>query len=221
VSGLSNDRSSGELVQFAITHGPIEDADHKPPTEIADELASLAALARNDPVAIIPQVEALLERYPDQCHLLNRLASSLAAAGQNERAKEVAERNYRKNPSYLFARLNYAEFLLVAGQRDKILDLFGGTFNLRAMYPQRTVFHATEAGGLFSLMTRYFMLQGNVTAALNSARNLKQINPNHPTVAYVEKAEAEVMSEFRKGLGGIKPEARKLQSAKGQRRKRR
>jgi tetratricopeptide (TPR) repeat protein len=217
VSGLSNNRFTGDLVHLQITYGPLKDAEHTPPAEIADELASLTVQGKSDPVGIVPRVEALLERYPDECHLLNKLAAGLAADGQNERAKEVAELNYRKNPNYLFGRLNYAEFLLVGGQYDKVLDLFGGTFNLRAMYPHRTVFHATEVAGLFSLMTRYFMFTENVPAALNAASNLKQVDPNHPTVMYVERAEAQLASELqKKGLSRMQPGSRKAHAGKQQ-----
>ncbi len=151
--------------------------------------------------------------------MLNKLAAGLEADGQEDQAREVAERNYLKNPNYLFARLSYAAFLLGGPDHDKVLDVFGGTFNLRAMYPHRTVFHATEVAGLMSIYAKYWIIKRDAVRANAAIAVLKEVDPDNPVLEYAR--DFELLLALQKLMERGKPNPRQQKPPRRRGRKRR
>lgn len=167
------------LVEYDVTFDALKDVDHPAPPGLDARLPELVQLLYDDPARALPRVEAMLEEFPDECHLLNLYANALSATGQEQRSMEVTERNYRLHPTYLFARINYAEVLIVTGRIGEVRAVFGGQIELKHMYPHRNVFHYTEVIGMFSLTGRYFIALGDLEGARRCLKLLQQLDPDH------------------------------------------
>jgi hypothetical protein len=164
--------------ECTITTDPIE--LHKIPSEIEDEVEELFYDCQQDPGKAIPQLRALIEEYPAVPQLYNYLAVAYSAEGNEEMLREVAIWNYRNNPDYLFAKLNYAEVCLRDGNLEEIPDVFDNKFDLRELYPERDVFHLSEAVGFFGVVGSYLALSGRDEEARHYHRLMKKIAPGNP-----------------------------------------
>lgn len=167
------------IEEFTVSFAALNNPETKAPAEIDAQLQDLLRLTQADPDRAVTKIESLLQQFPDERHLLNYLASARGAAGDVKGAEEVSERNYRLHPDYLFARMNYAEFLLRDGRMNDIPAVLGGHFSLRAMYPHRNVFHVTEALAFYSFLGRYRATQGDLEEAENILEFLEELEPDH------------------------------------------
>ena len=85
--------------------------------------------------------------------------------------------NYRRNPDYLFARLNYAELCLARGDYETVAEIFEHKFDLKLLYPKRRRFHISEVANLMGLMGVYLLETGECEAAEKYYEILSQIAP--------------------------------------------
>jgi len=112
--------------------------------------------------------------------LYNYLSVAYSRAGQREKSEAVARENYRRNPDYLFARLNYAELCLDKRDYEKIGEIFEQKFDLKLLYPQRKRFHISEVASFMGLIGIYFFETGERQAAEKYYDVLQQIAPGYP-----------------------------------------
>ncbi|MEW5960034.1 MAG: hypothetical protein AB1801_20115, partial [Chloroflexota bacterium] len=94
--------------------------------------------------------------------------------------EEVIQENYRRNPDYLFARLNYAEMCRARGEYDKIAEIFEYKFDLKLLYPNRKQFHISEVANFMGLIGVYFFETGQQDVSEKYYDILKQIAPEYP-----------------------------------------
>ena len=188
------------LVQYEITPEPLPDYPPMAP-EVADQYEELYHFTFERPAEAVGRLEALRERYPDERKLDNLLINALSLAGEAQKADALIEESYRRHPDYLFAKLNYANLCLSRGDVDAVLPIFGGSFDLSSLYPDRRVYHVSEMVGFFSLMARYQLLKGDVEAAEACANVLEEIAPDHPTTkALMDQLALDVLEKAMRGL---------------------
>jgi hypothetical protein len=108
-------------------------------------------------------------------------------AGQRREAEAVAEENYRQNPEYLFARVNYAEVCLARGAHAQVAEIFAHTFDLRLLYPQRKRFHLSEVTNFMGVVGLYFLATGNRELAEHYESFLQEIAPEFPITRRLHK----------------------------------
>ena len=101
-------------------------------------------------------------------------------SGQREKAEEMIRENYRRNPGYLFARLNYAELCLAEGDYDEIAQIFEHKFDLKLLYPKRKRFHISEVVNFMGLVGIYVFETGKRDVAERYCDMLEQIAPSYP-----------------------------------------
>jgi hypothetical protein len=152
------------------------------PMELIDEdtRARTFDLLHKDPKQAIELISGLLEQHPNTPTLLNWLFAANQSLGQNAECARIAQTNYEQNPDYLFARLGYAEILLERGELDKIPDVFKGGYDLKAMYPDRDVFHVTELTAMCHFMIRFMVRKNQPEQARPYLTILKKMAPHHP-----------------------------------------
>lgn len=121
----------------------------------------LRQMLRSDPARAIGMLEQMCERLPDHPVLLNWLATCHARLGDRVAAGEVAQRNLAKNPSYLFARIGVAEHHILRKDFDGALAAMSGSWDLKTLYPDRTVFHETEAEAIWSVAAKFYEATGD------------------------------------------------------------
>lgn len=168
-------------LEYEITSEPIRDRQYKRlPGQVKDAIEQLYQTAQRHPRRAIPELVDLLKKYPNLPMLYNYLSVSYAKTGQREKAEEVVRENYRRNPDYLFARLNYAELCRAQGEYEKIAEIFEYKFDLKLLYPNRKRFHFSEVTNFMGLMGIYFVETGEREGAEKYYEILKEIAPSNP-----------------------------------------
>jgi len=118
--------------------------------------------------------------------LYNHLARAYSLFGDHKKVEEVVIEEYRKFPNYLFARINYAQICLFSREFEKIPEIFDNKFDLKLLYPDRSVFHVSEVMNFNSVMGTYFALNGNMTTTKVYYRVLKQLAPEDEMTRHLE-----------------------------------
>jgi tetratricopeptide (TPR) repeat protein len=144
-------------IQYEITDEPIKDlAYRRLPKAVKKKLENLYQGAHRDPHRAIPELIELQKKYPRVPQIYNYLAVAYSYAGESEKAEQITQENIRKNPDYLFARINQAQFLLAKKEYDKIPDLFENKYDLQQLYPKRRKFHISEVANFMGIMGLFF-----------------------------------------------------------------
>ena len=131
----------------------------------------------------ISALEELKKKYPQVSKIYNLLAACYQDANEYEKAESLVFEQYEKFPDYLFAKINIAEYHLKEGKLEEVERIFDGKFNLKQLYPERDVFHVSEATAFISLCGRYFLRKGNIMKANLYLDMLYEFqDPNHPAI---------------------------------------
>jgi len=176
-----NDFRDVQIIEYEITSEPIAESQYdRLPHHVKDAIKRLHDEAQKNPQEVIPELLDLVEKYPNVPILYNYLSVAYSQSGQPEKAKEVVRENYRRNPDYLFARLNYAELYRASGDYDKIAEIFDHKFDLKLLYPKRKRFHVSEVAGFMGLMGIYFFETGERELSETYYEFLRQLVPEYP-----------------------------------------
>ncbi len=178
---LGGELNDIQLIEYEITSEPIYDRRYKRlPRHVKDALDRLYYEAQKQPHKAIPELLDLIEKYPNIPTLYNYLSTAYSGTGQHEKLEEIVRENYRRNPDYLFARINYAELYRVQGDYDKIAEIFEHKFDLKLLYPKRKKFHVSEVANFMGLIGIYFFETGERDVAEIYYDILKQVAPGYP-----------------------------------------
>jgi hypothetical protein len=132
-------------------------------------------------------IRALRKKYPKEPEILNLAASIYFAHHKPRRANACIKLNYRFNPNYLFAKINYADLCLRRKRAKKVPAIFHHTFNLPDLYPERKVFHVSEFRGFMVVMGFYHLAIKNRDAAMCYHYLAYKVDPSHPSVKILQK----------------------------------
>jgi len=169
------------VTEYEITFSPIQDRHYRRlPRRVKDAIERLHDEAQRRPHKAIPELLEWVEKYPNIPMLYNYLSVAYSLAGQREKSEAVSQENYRRNPDYLFARLNYAEVCLAKGEYEKIGEIFEHKYDLKLLYPKRRRFHISEVANFMGLIGVYFFETGEREAAEKYYEILQQIAPGYP-----------------------------------------
>jgi len=178
---LQQDQEEFQIVGYEITTEPIHDRRYKRlPGRVKDAIDRLYYEAQKKPRKAIPELLALIKKYPDVPMLYNYLSIAYSQSGQIEKSEKVVRENYRRNPNYLFARINYAELYRRQGNYEKIAEIFEHKFDLKLLYPERKKFHISEAANFMGLIGVYFFETGQRDVAERYLDILDEIAPKYP-----------------------------------------
>jgi len=169
------------LLSYEITYEPILDRQYRRlPRRVKDAVERLHDLAQSQPLEAIPELREWIQEYPDVPAFYNYLSAAYTLSGQKKEAEEAIRNNFRRNPEYLFARLNYGELCLSQGDLDRIPELFDHKFDLKLLYPKRSRFHVSEALGFMGLMGAYFCEIGERDMAQKYYQIMNELDPQDP-----------------------------------------
>ena len=168
-----------------------------------DKHEQLFHLTAEDPAAAIPKIEELLERAPDAPVLLNWLGRAHSLLGHDEKVDELALRNFQRNPDYLFARINYAQRALSRGELEQIPLILDKKYDLKLLYPERSVFHVSEYLAFASLMGEFYVRTGEQEAAERTLETMEKIDPDHEVTCRLRDVveTSGLLQVFRRVLG--------------------
>lgn len=137
------------------------------------------ALDKNN-TQIIGELTDLIVKYPLNPVLKNYLSVAYNVRGNYEKATEINRWILAEHPDYLFARLNEANDYINREEYDKVPAVLGEIFEIKALYPEREMFHLSEITGYLKTLVRYFAYSGEYELAENRLEMLREIAPGHP-----------------------------------------
>jgi tetratricopeptide (TPR) repeat protein len=179
-SRVPGDPDTVHILTYEITDEPILDRQYRRlPKKVKDSIERLHDSAQNRPREAIPELLEWIEKYPNIPLFYNYLSVAYSRSGEHEKAEEMIRENYRRNPDYLFARLNYGELCLTKRDYDQIPDLFDHKFDLKLFYPKRRQFHISEVLGFMGLLGAYFFEIGEREVAQKYYEVLEHLDPDH------------------------------------------
>lgn len=147
----------------------------------------LYSRAENSPKKVIKEVVAFQKMHPDHPEILNLLTFLCTRLKKVRRASELIDENFQKNPSYLFARINYADLSLQRKKPEKIPGLFNNKFNLRDFCPNKKMFHVSLFRGFMVMMGHYHLMIGKREAAECYHYLARHVAPTHPGTKVLQK----------------------------------
>jgi tetratricopeptide (TPR) repeat protein len=169
------------LSQYEITDEPIKEAAYRRlPNAVKEKLENLYQLAQQNPQQAIPELIELQKKYPRVPQIYNYLAVAYSYAGEKEKAEQIIKENIRKNPDYLFARINQAQLWLAKEEYYKIPELFDHKYDLQMLYPKRRKFHISEVANFMGIMGLYFTRIDQRGVAEKYNEILQEIAPDFP-----------------------------------------
>ena len=169
------------LSQYEITDEPIKEAAYRRlPNAVKKKLENLYQLAQQNPQQAIPELIELQKKYPRVPQIYNYLAVAYSYAGEKEKAEQIIKENIRKNPDYLFARINQAQLWLAKEEYYKIPELFDHKYDLQMLYPKRRKFHISEVANFMGIMGLYFTRIDQRGVAEKYNEILQEIAPDFP-----------------------------------------
>src|SRR3954469_14868299 len=133
------------LLEYEITEGALEETRVGLTPEVEAVYAELYELTLDKPADAVARLEPLVAKYPSIPVLKNWLMVAYSEVGREAESDAMGERLWQEPSDYLFARGHRAAQLLAAGEVEGVPEVFGGTLDLKMMYPHRNVFHVSEA----------------------------------------------------------------------------
>lgn len=168
------------LTEYEISFEPFNPPGlKKMPKDLHNQYQALHNMIYSKPQNAITELKALLKRYPNEPRLLNLLATVYSMINDISEAKNIAYQNYKKNPYYLFAKINYAHLCMNDNDLDSIPKIFKNKFDLKALYPDRDKFHISEYVGFAGVVGEYFARVGKKDTAMIFYKTLKKIAPKN------------------------------------------
>ena len=169
--------------QYTITNEPLPDW----PKKIQNQVEAMHEQMRDDPAAAIPQLERLIQKYPHVPQFYNFIAVAYENLGESKLSTFWICEGYRCHPDYLFARVNLIHHHLLHGHLGEAEKIFDGKFDLKQLYPQRDVFHLTEAVCFFGAVGKYFWLKGDQQRAKLCYGLLKKLGPKNCHARWLQR----------------------------------
>ena len=174
--------------EYEITPEPIQDKRYRElPRKAKNDIEQLHALVQSNPRQAIEELPEWIKRYPDLPMLYNYLSVAYSQTGAHHLAEQTILENFQRNPTYLFARLNYAEICLAKGNYQKAAEVLEYKFDLKLFYPHRKRFHISEFVGFMSVVGRYFAGIGDKGQAQQVYEVLHQIAPDDPATRQLRR----------------------------------
>jgi tetratricopeptide (TPR) repeat protein len=170
--------AAGQLLE--IVHGPMpQSSNSRFASEIREATPRLHALLQDDPRAAVTELRRWIEREPLPM-FYNWLSTAYSALGEKDAVDELVHENYRRNPHYLFARVNYAELCIADGDLAGAREALGDGFDIRRLLRGRKRVHISELTGYYYAVGLYHLKAGDLEAARRAYELLKEAAPDEP-----------------------------------------
>lgn len=151
------------------------------------DFQKLATEAQASPQTAIDKLEKHLEKYPKVGVLYNILMAAYHHAGREKEAEELIKKCYAVCPQYLFAKLSYGRLCLKYKKYDEIPQVFDNKLDLKALYPDRNIFHESEAINFYGLMGEYYAYKKELKKAWACYDYVKSLAESDPIVQNLQR----------------------------------
>jgi hypothetical protein len=176
------------LISYDITFEPLTEGSPPETPELATRYEELHP-GQHEPEQwplLLPELESLHNKYPDDAKIANYLAALYNLVGRDADTDRISEDLYRRHPDYLFAIIGMITIHLSRNEVEKAKAILNNRFELSIMYPDRKIFHISEFVAFYNMIVRYHVACGNVDVAQSTLGVFKSIAPDHPAVSNLE-----------------------------------
>lgn len=156
------------------------------PVELKEYL-TLYEISQENPSKAKELVEEFQKKHPHLPEVYNLLSYIYVRLRKIKKAENLTRENYKQNPNYLFAKINYADQCLRQNAPLKVLEIFEKKFQLAELYPERATFHYSEVVGFVCLMSLYHLKVGDKVRAKAYYLYAKEVDPDDPTVLLIHR----------------------------------
>ncbi|WP_198416690.1 DUF1186 domain-containing protein [Marinilabilia rubra] len=170
-----------EELGFYLTDSPDEpDVIHPVPDSLSPQLDKIHRKAIKGKKYYIPTLLKLIDQYPDVPLLKNHLQVLYTNTDQPDKAEEVLNEIISKHPDYFFGKIGLATKYINEKKFELVPDVLGESFDLKALYPERQVFHIKEVTSMLAASIIYYCLTDQPDKAREKHDILMEIAPDSP-----------------------------------------
>ncbi|MEK7339963.1 MAG: hypothetical protein AABZ92_04525 [Verrucomicrobiota bacterium] len=143
---------------------------------------------QEDPEKHLSILEAFYKDHLDVTEVANLLAFAYLRLKKGKQAEELIRITYEMHPSYLCAKINYADQCLRVKKIQEIPAIFNHKRDLLELYPDRFAFHYSEFRGFMVCMGFYHLACKDRDYADKHRLAAEEVDPLHPGVTALKKA---------------------------------
>lgn len=196
MSGKRKIRRPKEKVLEIVHHALPQAWQSRLPSDIREAMPRMRDLVREDPRAAVAELRAWIEREPVPM-FYNWLSGAYTALGEVDQADEVVRESYRRNPGYLFGRVNQAELCIRDGDLAGAREALGGDLDITRLLRGRKRIHISEFVAYFYAVGLYHFTAGELDQAERTYELLKEAAPDAlPTRVLGHKLHPRVRDTF-------------------------
>jgi len=172
---------------YTISYEPIRcEMEKKLSEKELEEFIQLFENSYKDAAGVCDRLELFKEKHPLIPEVDNLLIYVYIKLRKLRKVEDLIKESYEKFPNYLFAKINYADQCLRKGQSKNVPIIFDHKFSLKALFPEKKVFHYSEFRGFMVVMGFYHLAIGKRTQAENYYHSAMRVDPIHVTVRSLE-----------------------------------
>lgn len=143
---------------------------------------------QEEPKKYLSTLEAFYRDHLDVPEVANLLAFAYLKLKKSKQAEDLIKVTYERHPSYLCAKINYADQCLRYKKIQEIPTIFNHKRDLLELYPDRFAFHYSEFRGFMVCMGFYHLACRNRDYADKHRSAAEEVDPLHPGVIALKKA---------------------------------
>lgn len=215
-----------KMFGYEITGKPdFMDKEYGITPQIKDLIQDLYYEVQDKEKGIVNKLLKTIKKYPQVPQFKNYLTVAYNLSGNPRKAYECNNWILKEHPDYFFGRVNLAAQYFEQKEYDKIPEVMGDLMEIKALYPDRKVFHVSEVMAFNKLAVAYFSAIGNLEAAESRFEIMERIDEEHPDIVHAENhllkarlnANIERMKEEEKTKRKVKAKAydKSIQTSKG------
>lgn len=143
---------------------------------------------QENPEKHLSALEAFYKDHLDVPEVANLLTFAYLRLKKSTQAEKLIKITYDLHPSYLCAKINYADQCLRYKKIQAIPSIFHHKLDLLELYPERLCFHYSEFRGFMVCMGFYHLVCKNRDYADKHRAIAEEVDPLHPGVIALKKA---------------------------------
>lgn len=124
---------------------------------------------------IIGELKDLIVQFPDTPQLKNYLTAAYFVRNKFEESSKVNLEILKAHPDYLFGKINLAYEYFGMRAFEKMTEALGEKMELKALYPDRKLFHFSEVTAYYKVAVLYFCAIHDLEAAEKRYEILKAV----------------------------------------------
>ena len=182
------------ILPLNITTGVVDQDDIEFPEELPHNIADVC---QKKPKEAISLLEKIIGKYKYHPKIYNYLAVAYSVLGDHEKVREVSLDNHRRNPDYLFAKLNLCSTYL-EDDIEMVPKLLGEKLDLAELYPTREMFHTSECLSYYSIVIQYYLVKQDFGRVKTCFLIMYKISPEHESTKNVEEMVVRAYKKYKK-----------------------